>query len=400
MLQRNACLSLSILFLLTAPIHTDTVQQQKKPSILLVHLAPTWGGISQYITKLYKSLVADDFQVSVLIKKPSKIYDEFERQELPCYAFSKGKGDFSDALLKKLCTICSEKKIDIIHFNYPPATYTIAPTIKHLFGVTTLFTWHSPAIPGKEIIRSFDYVSAVSKDVVEQIEIMNRSQRLKIKKIWHTPPCTDNERFLSYVPTQTRADFFQNSFGVITDALPVVSMIASLTEFKNHQCLIHAFSHLVHGLKTPAHLMIVGQGSLETQLKKLTAQLNLQKYVHFLGFSKEVPDIYYHSDIKVLSSKGESFGAVIVEAALMKKPIIISDHIAAANYIIFDKKTGLLFKDNDPIDLALKIKYLIDHKESASTLGLEACNFVKEHFSSTAMIDRIKNVYVEIFNRK
>jgi glycosyltransferase involved in cell wall biosynthesis len=84
----------------------------------------------------------------------------------------------------------------------------------------------------------------------------------------------------------------------------------------------------------------------------------------------------------------------------MKKPIIISDHIAAANYIIFDKKTGLLFKDNDPIDLALKIKYLIDHKESASTLGLEACNFVKEHFSSTAMIDRIKNVYVEIFNRK
>lgn len=396
-LLRSFYISIAIELLLIIPISLATADT-KKPSLLLVHLAPTWGGISQYITKLYKSLVIDGFDVDVLIKDSSKIHEEFKKQKLPCYTFTQAGNSFSTTLFKKLCSICSEKEIDLIHFNYPPATAIVAPQIKRLFNVKTLFTWHSPAIPEAEIIRNFDYVSAVSKDVATQIESMNSTKRLKIKKIWHTPPCADNERFLNYTPTQSRSAFFQNTFGVQTDNLPVVCMIASLTDFKNHDCLIRAFNHLVHTLKTPAHLMIVGKGNLKTKLEQLTAQLDLQNYVHFLGFFKEVPDIYYHSDIKVLSSKGESFGAVIVEAALMKKPIIISDHVAAANYIIFDKKNGLLFKDNDPIDLAIKIKYLIDHKDYASGLGHAAFNFVKENFSSTAMIDRIKNVYCSILN--
>jgi glycosyltransferase involved in cell wall biosynthesis len=174
-------------------------------------------------------------------------------------------------------------------------------------------------------------------------------------------------------------------------------MAASLTPYKNHECLIYAFHNLVHTLKTPAHLMIIGVGRLQEKIEKLINTLNLQENVHLLGFSKEVPAIYYHSDIKVLSSSGESFGAVIVEAALLKKPIIVSDQIAAANYIIFDRQTGLLFKNNDPQDLALQIKTLIGNKELRDALGLAAYELVRKNFTSDSLIANILHMYSDVY---
>ncbi len=373
------------------------IPDNSKPSILLVHLAPTWGGISQYITKLYKNLLNDGYEVCVLIKENSKIQKEFDKQNLHYFTFKKNKKLFAESLLRSLIVVCSKRKIDIIHFNYPPQSHLVAKRIKELFPVKTLFTWHSPAIPAPEIISSFDYVAAVSKDVVDHIEDMNHCLRLKKKKVWHTPPCVDDERFLNFTTSQSSGAFFKKRFNIDIGDNPVVVMAASFTEYKNHECLLQAIHYLVYTLKTPVKLMLVGDGVLRGKIEKSIILLNLQNWVHILGFSDEVPAIFYHSDINVLSSKGESFGAVIVEAALLKKPIIVSDQIAAANYIIFNQKTGLLFKNNDPVDLALKIKVIIDNKDLQERLGKNVFELVRESFTSESLIKNIKKMYHDVY---
>lgn len=97
--------------------------------------------------------------------------------------------------------------------------------------------------------------------------------------------------------------------------------------------------------------IVVGDGDQKEILKS--------KYpnIEFVGWknSKEVNEYMKKARALIFTSRWyETMGLTILEAQVNSLPCIVSDNIAASDFIS-DKKNGLLFKNGDYVDLAEKI---------------------------------------------
>ena len=118
----------------------------------------------------------------------------------------------------------------------------------------------------------------------------------------------------------------------------------------------------------------------------MVEQFRLKKNVIFVNHLKEMPVIYYISDVVVSSSiEPEAFGRVSVEAQAMQKPILASDHGGSKETII-DGKTGFLFKNNNSDSLAEYLNNLIDMgKDKLQSIGNEGRKNVLRKFDVEKM---------------
>ncbi len=91
--------------------------------------------------------------------------------------------------------------------------------------------------------------------------------------------------------------------------------VASLSPIKNQALLIHAFAKL-HQTHPHAHLHIVGDGALKSDLQQLAKQLKIGHAVTFHGAiaHHDLPRYYNGADVCVITSYHESQSMVVLEA--------------------------------------------------------------------------------------
>ncbi|MCL4254075.1 MAG: glycosyltransferase, partial [Anaerolineae bacterium] len=91
--------------------------------------------------------------------------------------------------------------------------------------------------------------------------------------------------------------------------------VASLSPIKNQALLIHAFAKL-HQTHPHAHLHIVGDGILKSDLETLSQTLNIGHIVTFHGAvaHHDLPRYYNGADVCVITSYHESQSMVVLEA--------------------------------------------------------------------------------------
>jgi len=97
-------------------------------------------------------------------------------------------------------------------------------------------------------------------------------------------------------------------------------------------------------------------------------------------------------DIFIAPSLYESFGIILIEAMSAKKPVL-GCNIGGMREIIVDDKTGFLIEVNDSDALYLKLKYLIDNKETRERFGIEGYKRYKELFSNEIMVEKTMEVF-------
>ncbi len=97
---------------------------------------------------------------------------------------------------------------------------------------------------------------------------------------------------------------------------PVLLNVASLTPVKDQRTLIRAFA-IVSRRLPGAHLHIVGEGSLGPELEALAGECGVAKSVTLHGQvpHHDLPPLYRAADLNVVSSRFESQGMTVLEAA-------------------------------------------------------------------------------------
>ena len=125
--------------------------------------------------------------------------------------------------------------------------------------------------------------------------------------------------------------------------------VGRLIDCKNLKFLIEQFN------KSGDHLTIVGSGELEAALKAFA-----NPNIAFKGFidNNELGDIYQSHDVFILPSKSETWGLVVEEAIYWGLPVIVSDRVGAAKDMVETLETGLIFRFDDHIDFADKLKLM------------------------------------------
>ena len=258
--------------------------------------------------------------------------------------------------------------------------------------------YHEAGFEYTEKYKDIDAFVCVSPRVFKHVKSKGKAQNIKFVEL--IAPFFNDEKLLNFKPsTQSREEFFKKNFDLDLRPLPLLCVIANLYHCKNHEVLVRAVDVLTYKYKTFVQIVCVGLDNLDrkSKLEKMAQDFGVQDYIKFLGFSRDVPEILYYSDIKILPSLRDSFGIVLLEAALMGTPVILSKAADSAGFVVKDGETGLIFDPTDPWDLALKIKTLIDDQALAKKLAENFYSVVLEKFSTEVSVKKMIGLYDKVY---
>ncbi|HNV97054.1 MAG TPA: glycosyltransferase [bacterium] len=121
--------------------------------------------------------------------------------------------------------------------------------------------------------------------------------------------------------------------------------IGRLVKVKNIKLQIKALKKITEKYKN-IELQIVGSGPEKENLENLVKDLNLESYVKFFGYQKDLESFYKNADVFMLTSDYEGWGLVIIEAFQYKLPIIMTD-VGCANEIVINNENAIIIPVND-----------------------------------------------------
>ncbi|MBO4734627.1 MAG: glycosyltransferase, partial [Clostridia bacterium] len=106
----------------------------------------------------------------------------------------------------------------------------------------------------------------------------------------------------------------------------VIGHVGRLAPQKNQKKILEVFSK-VHKMNPNTHLVIIGTGELEKQLKDYTNELGLKDFVTFTGVLSNVNEWYSAFDVFVMTSLYEGLPVVAIEAQASDLPCVLCDTI-------------------------------------------------------------------------
>ncbi len=138
--------------------------------------------------------------------------------------------------------------------------------------------------------------------------------------------------------------------------------VGRLENQKGYDILIQALNRLKKDkVKFICH--IYGAGSEKNKLSKEIIHNKLNNNIYLKGVKKNITKIYKNYDIFILTSKFEGYPNSLIEALSVGLPCISSNCSYGPSEIISNKKNGLLFENDNYLDLYKKIKYLLNNKK-------------------------------------
>jgi glycosyltransferase involved in cell wall biosynthesis len=140
--------------------------------------------------------------------------------------------------------------------------------------------------------------------------------------------------------------------------------------------LIESFQKLaMDDLKAPSHLVLVGTGPLEQELRNMA---NGQQNIHFVGFKNqsEMPICYRIGDVLVLPSSRETWGLAVNEAMASGRPVIVSDKVGCAPDLVAGTPYGTVFSSNEPAALTNALKQWCVERPTALAAGALAAEAI------------------------
>lgn len=112
----------------------------------------------------------------------------------------------------------------------------------------------------------------------------------------------------------------------IEDDVILYGNVGRLSYQKNHEFLLRTFKNLVLKNKN-VHLILIGTGELEEDVKKQIRDLNLEKYVNLMGRQFDIPGILQAVDVFLMPSHYEGLPIAAIEAQAAGIPCVLSDTI-------------------------------------------------------------------------
>lgn len=175
-----------------------------------------------------------------------------------------------------------------------------------------------------------------------------------------------------------------------------------LVEKKGHQYVILAIDQVVKKYENIKYI-IAGDGALRNKLEKIVNDLNLDRYVFFVGAvsGEETKKLYENAHIFILHSitatNGDMEGTpvVLMEAQACGLPVISTYHSGVPEVVI-DGKSGFLVPEKDIQALVEKIEYLISKPDKWREMGKEGRKHIEENYNISKLNDELEKKYLAL----
>jgi len=319
------------------------------------------GGLEKHTIELSNSLYEKGIDISVVAHK--KFRDDFKKVNFIELDLSKGRNN--PFLLYKLYKILKKENFDIIHTQGNKATDMIVK-LKSFLKSKIVSTLHSY----KKNIKGFekaDFVITVSDKIGEKLKNKNKTtiyngiKQEEIKQInLHEKYTIQKDKF-------------------------IICSVGRLVDVKRYDVLIRSIKNI------DVHLILVGKGKREQELKNLSKDLNIENKITFIEEleNKEVKELISSSKLYVITSQREGFSYTFAESLVLKTPLLSTD-VADIKKTIGEK---YIVPFDDPKKLSEKIESIkLNYDIILKDFKASFC-FAKEEFNISKMVDKTIYTY-------
>ena len=174
-------------------------------------------------------------------------------------------------------------------------------------------------------------------------------------------------------------DKFKNSVGIRKNER-VLLTVSRLEKWKRVDRIIKAMPETVEDYPC-VKLLIIGEGEERKSLEKLASDLQLEKYIKFLGAlpHNELKNYYNLGDIFISMYDISNVGNPLLEAMSCGK-CIVTLNTGDTNRFVHNSENGVLLEPNELSKLPKTIVELLKNDEERKRLGADARKFGSENF--------------------
>ena len=177
--------------------------------------------------------------------------------------------------------------------------------------------------------------------------------------------------------------------GVSQDAF-VILFAGRIAPEKGIEQILEYFA--VHRPKQ-TELLIVGDGDWDQRIQQTIRRENLSDQVFKHPKTDQLATYYQISDLLVLPSLAlETFGLVVIEAALSRVPSLRSD-LGEAKDQIEHEESGFVYPAGDQVAFSKVLTEILDGKYDLSQIGEHARSKALKSFTHVAMMREINAIY-------
>jgi glycosyltransferase involved in cell wall biosynthesis len=188
------------------------------------------------------------------------------------------------------------------------------------------------------------------------------------------------------------ADGVRAELGIPEDA-PVVGSIANFKAAKDHATMLEAAARVRAALPS-VRFLLVGQGPLEPQVRRLATELGLDGTVIFAGFRTDAQRLVAGLDVFALSSTYEGLPIALIEAMSLGRPAVVT-RVGGVPEVVTDGAQALLVPPRDPAALADGLLRLLGDPELRARMGT-AARARSLDFDIRKAVRRMEQVYAEL----
>ena len=146
-----------------------------------------------------------------------------------------------------------------------------------------------------------------------------------------------------------------------------------------------------------ARVLLVGTGPLDEDLKEIVNSLDLNQYVHFVGFVPNDHLAYYLNSAEVYISTSKSDGASLslLEAMACGLPLVVSDVPAICEWVA-DGENGYVVPRKKVKPISDKVLLLLNDQDSAKKMGKLNLKIARERADWDKNYLVLENIYREM----
>jgi glycosyltransferase involved in cell wall biosynthesis len=277
--------------------------------------------------------------------------------------------------------------VDMVLAEFGPTGADIAPHTKKL-GIPLVVHFHGHDAHRAKIVEDYRERYRSMFDIAFRMVTVSRFMSDALIELGADPakivlnPYGPRDRFFSVIP----------------DYRPVVLSLGRFTDIKANYLTLAAFAK-VAASNPDASLIMVGDGELLETCKTLAIQWGIQHRVSFPGavpHAKILP-FFEHAccfaQHSVTPSYGDAEGTpvAIIEAGAAGLPVVATRHAGIPDVVVHGE-TGFLVEERDVDGMAAYMLRLINDSALARTMGENARQRVRQHFSLDRHITSLNQV--------
>lgn len=193
----------------------------------------------------------------------------------------------------------------------------------------------------------------------------------------------------------------------------IIGHIGRLVEIKNPFLALDSLRLLDSQSTAPVQLWIAGGGPLEVSLKQAAQKAQLTGGVRFLGWQRDMAQLYSSLDIVILTSLNEGTPVVLIEAMASGKPFIatevggVRDLMVGVGQRVLGRmngqftvyENGILVSSQDAQGLADALAFLASDSEKRTAMGRAGREFAKAKFTKERLLKDIRSLYGDLLKK-